>query len=113
MDLRRVVVTGMGMVSPLGCGIEATWSNILASKSGAVRVTDFEVGDIPCQIANRVPLGSYSEGKYNPDEWMDPKEQRRVDPFIVYAMAAATQAITDSGIDLSTKPEQDRAGTLI
>jgi 3-oxoacyl-[acyl-carrier-protein] synthase II len=113
MELRRVVVTGLGMVSPLGCGVEATWANILASKSGAVRITDFEVGDIACQIANRIPLGSYAEGKFNPDEWMEPKEQRKVDPFIIFAMAAATQAITDSGIDLSTKDEQDRAGVLI
>jgi len=113
MELRRVVVTGMGIVSPLGVGIEATWANILASRSGAVRITDFQVDDIACQIACRLPLGSYAEGKFNPDDWMEPKEQRKVDPFIIYAMAAATQAIEDSGIDLSTQAEQERSGVLI
>ena len=113
MQLRRVVVTGMGIAAPLGCGIDAVWSNILASKSGAKRIDDFEVGDLTCQIACRIPLGDYSEGKYNPDEWMEPKEQRKVDPFIVFGMAAATQAIKDSGIDLSTNEKQERAGVFI
>jgi len=113
MQLRRVVVTGMGMVSPLGCGIEPVWSNILAAKSGAVRVDDFEVDDLACQIACRIPLGSKAEGKFDPDEWMEPKEQRKVDPFIVFAMAAADQAIADSGIDLSKAEDQERAGVLI
>ncbi len=113
MQLRRVVVTGMGIVSPLGCGIEPVWSNILAAKSGAVRVDDFEVDDLACQIACRIPLGEKSEGRFNPDDWMEPKEQRKVDPFIVFAMAAADQAIADSGIDLSKTEDQERAGVLI
>ncbi|UJQ95931.1 beta-ketoacyl-ACP synthase II [Mariluticola halotolerans] len=111
--MRRVVVTGMGIVSPLGCGIEPVWSNILAAKSGAVRVDDFEVDDLACQIACRIPLGEKSEGRFNPDDWMEPKEQRKVDPFIVFAMAAADQAIADSGIDLSKTEDQERAGVLI
>ncbi len=113
MQLRRVVVTGMGIVSPLGCGIEPVWSNILAAKSGAIRVDDFEVDDLACQIACRIPLGDKSEGRFNPDDWMEPKEQRKVDPFIVFAMAAADQAIADSGIDLSKTEDQERAGVLI
>ncbi len=113
MDLRRVVVTGLGIVSPLGCGIEATWSNMLASKSGARRIDDFQVDDIACQIAHRIPLGDLADGKYNPDDWMEPKEQRKVDPFIVYAMAAATQALEDSGATPKTQEEQERAGVLI
>ena len=113
MELRRVVVTGMGMVSPLGCGVEATWANILASKSGARRVDDFEVSDIACQIAHRVPLGDYADGKFNADEWMDVKDHRKVDPFIIYAMAAAKQAIDDAGVEPKTKDEQERIGTLI
>lgn len=112
MTMRRVVVTGLGIVSPLGVGHETVWANILASKSGAQRVTDFEVDDLPCQIACRVPLGDTAEGKFNPDDWMEPKEQRKVDPFIVYAMAAATQAMRDSGIAL-TNEEKERAGVLI
>ncbi len=113
MELRRVVVTGIGIVSPLGCGVEATWSNILASKSGARRIDDFQVDDISCQIAHRIPLGDGAEGKFNPDEWMELKEQRKVDPFIIYAMAAATQAIEDAGVAPKSDEEAYRIGTLI
>ncbi|WDR07575.1 beta-ketoacyl-ACP synthase II [Devosia rhodophyticola] len=111
--MRRVVVTGMGIVSPLGCGIETTWSNILAGKNGVKRIDDFRVDDIACQIAARIPLGDYADGKYNPDEWMDVKDQRKVDPFIVYAMAAATQAIADAGVEPKTQEDQERTGVLI
>jgi 3-oxoacyl-[acyl-carrier-protein] synthase II len=113
MELRRVVVTGMGIVSPLGCGIDTTWQNMLQSRSGARRIDDFEVADIACQIACRVPLGSYAEGKFNPDDWMDVKEQRKVDPFIVFGMAAATQAIADAGVEPKTEEERERTGVLI
>jgi 3-oxoacyl-[acyl-carrier-protein] synthase II len=113
MELRRVVVTGMGIVSPLGCGVETTWSNILQGKSGARRIDDFEVDDIACQIACRVPLGSYAEGKFDPDDWMDVKEQRKVDPFIIYGMAAATQAIADAGVEPKTEAERERTGVLV
>lgn len=112
-QLRRVVVTGMGIVSPLGCGIETVWSNILAAKSGATRVNDMEVDDLACQIACRIPLGDYADGKYNADEWMAPKEQRKVDPFIVFAMAAADQAIKDSGLEFTKQEDQERSGVLI
>ncbi len=113
MELRRVVVTGMGAVTPLGCGVEATWTNILASKSGAQRIDDFQVDDIACQIAHRVPLGDYADGKFNADEWMDTKDQRKVDPFIIYAMAAAKQAIDEAGVEPKTKDEAERTGVLI
>jgi len=113
MELRRVVVTGMGAVTPLGCGVETTWANILASKSGAKRIDDFQVDDIACQIAHRIPLGSLAEGKFNPDDWMDSKEQRKVDPFIVFGMAAATMAIQDAGVEPKTQDEQERTGVLI
>src|ERR1043166_3364858 len=112
MELRRVVVTGMGMVSPLGCGVETTWSNILASKSGARRIDDFQVDDIACQIAHRIPLGPKAEGKFDPEEWMDPKELRTVDPFIAFAMAAADMAISDAGVEPKTEEEKERIGTL-
>ncbi|MBI4921356.1 MAG: beta-ketoacyl-ACP synthase II [Devosia nanyangense] len=111
--MRRVVVTGMGAVSPLGCGVETTWANILASKSGAKRIDDFQVDDIACQIAHRIPLGSLAEGKFSPDDWMDIKEQRKVDPFIVFAMAAASMAIADAGAEPKTQDEQERTGVLI
>jgi 3-oxoacyl-[acyl-carrier-protein] synthase II len=113
MELRRVVVTGLGAVTPLGCGVETTWANILASRSGAKRIDDFQVDDIACQIAHRVPLGDYAEGKFNPDEWMDVKDQRKVDPFIVYAMAAAKQAIDEAGVEPTTREEAERTGVLI
>ena len=113
MELRRVVVTGMGAVTPLGCGVEATWANILASKSGARRIDDFQVDDIACQIAHRVPLGDYAEGKFNADEWMDVKDQRKVDPLIIYAIAAAKQAIDEAGVEPTTKEEAERTGVLI
>jgi len=113
MELRRVVVTGLGTVSPLGCGVEPTWANILASRSGARRIDDFQVDDIACQIAHRIPLGPLSEGKFNPDDWMDSKEQRKVDPFIVFGMAAATQAIADAGVEPKTQEDAERTGVLI
>ena len=91
--MRRVVVTGLGMVTPLGCGVEPTWSRLLEGKSGANRIEGFKIDDLACQIACQIPLGDGSDGTFNADQWMEPKEQRKVDPFIVYAMAAATQAL--------------------
>jgi len=113
MTLRRVVVTGLGIVSPLGANVETVWRNILASKSGAARVAGFEVDDMACQIACQIPFGDTSDGKFNPDDWMDTKEQRKVDPFIVYGMAAAGQALQDSGFEAKTEEEKERAGVLI
>ena len=113
MELRRVVVTGLGTVNPLGCGVETTWANLLASKSGAKRIDDFQVDDIACQIAHRIPLGPLAEGKFSPDDWMDTKEQRKVDPFIVFAMAAASMAIADAGVEPRTQDEAERSGVLI
>jgi 3-oxoacyl-[acyl-carrier-protein] synthase II len=112
-QLRRVVVTGLGLVSPLGCGVDSTWKRLLAGESGARRITEFEVSDLSCQIANFIPRGATSEGKFNPDDWMEPKEQRRVDDFIVYAMAAADQAMADSGFKADTVEKQERSGVLI
>ena len=111
--MRRVVVTGLGMVTPLGCVVDVTWNNILAGKSGASRVTSFEVSDIACQIAAQVPRGPGSEGKFDPNDWMEPKEQRKVDDFIIYAMAAADQALTDANWHPSTDAERHATGTLI
>jgi 3-oxoacyl-[acyl-carrier-protein] synthase II len=111
--MRRVVVTGLGMVTPLGCGVEATWRNILAGASGASRVEAFEVSDLACQIACSIPLGDGSNGTFNPDQWMEPKEQRKVDPFIVYAMAAARQALDDAGWKPTSYEDQCASGVLI
>ena len=111
--MRRVVITGLGLVTPVGCGVEESWSALLASKSGARRIEEFEASDLSCQIANFVPRGKDGNGQFNPDDWMEPKEQRKVDDFIIFAMAAAEQAIKDSGISLKTADEQERSGVLI
>ena len=110
--MRRVVVTGLGMVTPLACGVEATWRRLLAGDSGAARVEDFDVSDLPCQIAAQVPRGRGSEA-LNPDDWMDPKEQRRVDDFIIYGMSAATQALRDANWAPETYEQQIETGVLI
>ena len=110
--MRRVVVTGLGMVTPLACGVEATWRRLLAGESGVGRVENFDVSDIACQIAAQIPLGA-SPDAFNPDDWMDPKEQRRVDDFIVYAMAAATQALRDADWEPETYDEEIETGVLI
>ncbi|MBN9260922.1 MAG: beta-ketoacyl-ACP synthase II [Hyphomicrobium sp.] len=111
--MKRVVVTGLGLVTPLGCGVEHTWSRLLEGRSGARRITEFEVADLAAQIAAFVPRGDGSAGTFNPDQWMEPKEQRKVDDFIIYAMAAADQAIADSGYAAKTKDQQERTGVLI
>jgi 3-oxoacyl-[acyl-carrier-protein] synthase II len=111
--MRRVVVTGMGMVTPLASGVEATWSRLLAGESGASRVDRFEVADLPCQIACQIPHGDGSDGTFNPDLSMEPKEQRKVDDFIVFAMAAADEALADSGWEPKTDDDQYTTGVLI
>ena len=111
--MRRVVVTGMGMVTPLGCGVEATWRRLVAGESGARKVDTFDVSDLPSRIACMIPRGSGADGTYNPDRWMEPKEQRKVDEFIVYAMCAARQAIEDAGCAPKTYDEQIAIGVMI
>jgi 3-oxoacyl-[acyl-carrier-protein] synthase II len=111
--MRRAVITGLGMVSPLGCGVEVSWQAMLAGKSGITRIESFQVDDLPCQIAGQIPHGSSDEGKFNPDEWMEPKESRKVDPFIVYAMAAADQALDDAGWHPESYEDRCATGVLI
>ncbi|NNH30230.1 beta-ketoacyl-ACP synthase II [Rhizobium sp. SEMIA 4085] len=111
--MRRVVITGTGMVSPLGCGTEVTWSRLLAGRSGARLVTEFEVDDLPAKIACRIPVGDGTEGTFNQDDWMEPKEQRKVDPFIIYGMAAADMALNDAGWHPENDEDQIATGVLI
>jgi 3-oxoacyl-[acyl-carrier-protein] synthase II len=111
--MRRVVVTGMGMVTPLACGVEATWKKLVAGDSGARKIDTFEVSDITCRIAGMIPVGDGSNGTYNPDQWMEPKEQRKVDKFIVYAMCAAKQALDHAGWHPKTPDEQNTTGVMI
>ena len=106
--MRRVVVTGLGMVSPLACGVEITWSRLIAGECGASRIETFDTSDLACQIAMPVPRGDGADGAFNPDEWMEPKEQRKVDDFIIYAVCAATQALADAG--WKPTPPRSRSG---
>ena len=111
--MRRVVVTGLGLVSPLGAGVELTWKRILESKSGAARIEKFDVSDLPCKIACEVKRGDGSNGSFLADKWMEPKEQRKVDDFIIYAMGAAGQALDDAGWHPKSRQDQVDTGVLI
>jgi 3-oxoacyl-[acyl-carrier-protein] synthase II len=111
--MRRVVVTGMGMLSPLACGVEPTWERLLKGQSGAKKIDTFDVSDIAAKIACVIPRGDGSDATYNPDQWMEPKEQRKVDDFIVYAMCAARQALDDAGWHPTSYEDQTTTGVLI
>jgi len=111
--MRRVVITGLGLVSPLAGNVQQSWSRLLAGKSGVMRVRDFEVDDLPAQIAARIPFGDGTDGTFNPDLHMEPKEQRKVDPFIVYAMAAANEALENAGWHPTSDEDQIATGVMI
>src|SRR5882757_8369208 len=111
--MRRVVVTGLGMLTPLGCGVDATWTRILAGQSGGKTIDTFDVSDLPCQVACFVPRGDGTDGTFNPDQWMEPKDQRKVDDFIIYAMCAAKQALDDANWHPQSDEDQWATGTLI
>ncbi|GJD77424.1 3-oxoacyl-[acyl-carrier-protein] synthase 2 [Methylobacterium gregans] len=111
--MRRVVVTGLGMVTPLGSGVEHVWSRLIAGDSGAAKVTSFETEDLACKIACQIPLGDGSDGTFNPDAYMEVKEQRKVDPFIVYAIAAAHQALDDADWHPTSHEDQCATGVLV
>ena len=111
--MRRVVVTGLGMVTPLGCGVEPTWKRLLKGESGAGKIDSFDVSDIACKIACEIPRGDGSNATFNPDQWMEPKEQRKVDEFILFAMCAARQALDDAGWRPTSYDEQTTTGVLI
>ena len=111
--MRRVVITGLGMVSPLASGVEESWSRLLAGQSGAGTITRFDASHLATTYACEVPRGDGSNGTYNPDDWMEPKEQRKVDEFIVYGMAAAEMAVKDSGWLPTDTPSLERTGVMI
>lgn len=111
--MRRVVITGIGMVSPLASGAEASWQRLLAGDNAARRIENFEVDDLSCQVACQIPLGDGSDGTFNADDWMEPKDQRKVDDFIIYAMAAADQALDDADWAPKDYEDQIRTGVLI
>jgi len=111
--MRRVVVTGMGMVTPLGCGVEPTWERLIAGQSGAVPIDRFDVSDLPARVAFQLPAGDSADGLFNADQWMDPKDQRKVDDFIIYGMAAARQALDDANWHPQSYEDQTRTGVMI
>ena len=111
--MRRVVVTGLGMVTPLACGVEPTWQRLINGDSGARRIDSFDVSDLPAKIACQVPRGDGSNGSFNADQWMEPKEQRKVDDFIVFAMCAARQALDDAGWKPLSNDDQIKTGVMI
>ncbi|MEM7719843.1 MAG: beta-ketoacyl-ACP synthase II [Pseudomonadota bacterium] len=111
--MRRVVVTGLGMVSPLASGVDETWNRLLAGQSAAGTITRFDAGHLATTYACEVPRGDGSDGTFNPDEWMEPKEQRKVDEFILYGMAAAEQAVKDAGWAPTDSESLERTGVMI
>ena len=107
--MRRVVVTGLGMVTPLASGVEETWERILEGQSGAGEITRFDNSRVTTKYACEIPFGDGTDGTFNPDEFMAPKERRKVDDFILYGMAAAEMAVKDA--DWMPEDEEDRLRT--
>jgi 3-oxoacyl-[acyl-carrier-protein] synthase II len=111
--MRRVVVTGLGLVTPLATGVEETWQRLVAGESGAGPITRFDASDLPCRIACELKRGDGTNGTFNADQWVDAKDQRRYDDFIIYGLAAVRQAVADSGWEPKTEDERCRTGVLI
>ena len=111
--MRRVVVTGLGLVTPLASGVEASWTRLLDGQSGAGTITRFDAGNLATNYACEVPYGDGSDGTFNPDDWMQEKDRRKVDDFILYGVAAAEQAVLDSGWLPQDDEGQERTGVMI
>ncbi|HXS42273.1 MAG TPA: beta-ketoacyl-ACP synthase II [Stellaceae bacterium] len=111
--MRRVVVTGLGLVTPLGVGAERVWKRLIAAESGIRSIQSFDVSDLPAKIAGQVPRGETASGDFNADDWVPTKDQRKMDEFIVFAMAAADQAVKDSGWAPQDEDGRERTGVMI
>ena len=111
--MRRVVVTGLGMVSPLADGVEVTWERLLAGESGAGMIEKFDTTNVITKYACEVPLGDGKNGTFNGDAYLEPKEQRKIDDFILFGMAAAQQAVQDSGWKPEADIDRERTGVMI
>ncbi|MBT5496312.1 MAG: beta-ketoacyl-ACP synthase II [Alphaproteobacteria bacterium] len=111
--MRRIVVTGMGVVTPLGIGVSHVWRRLLAGDSGITSIQSFDASDLACQIAGHVPVGETANGDYHVDDWVNSKDQRKMDPFIAFAIAAAEEAIKDSGWVATDDESRERTGVLI
>jgi 3-oxoacyl-[acyl-carrier-protein] synthase II len=111
--MRRVVVTGLGLLSPFGVGVEHGWRQILAGRSAARKITEFEVDDIACRIAHVIPRGDGADGTFNPEAFLEPKELRKISDFILYGIVAADEALKDSGWEPKTEEERCATGVMI
>ena len=111
--MRRVVITGLGMVTPLACGVEQTWARLIAGQSGAGPITRFDPSGVVTQYACEIPLGDGSDGTFNPEDWMAAKDRRKVDDFILYGMTAAVQAVRDAGWEPQDDEGRERTGVMI
>ena len=111
--MRRVVITGLGLVTPLASGVEASWKRLLNGQSGAGLITRFDADRVATKYACEVPLGDGTDGSFNSDDWMQPKERRKVDDFILYGIAAAEQAVRDSGWMPEDEQSRLRTGVMI
>ncbi|MGH7034452.1 MAG: beta-ketoacyl-ACP synthase II [Stellaceae bacterium] len=111
--MRRVVFTGLGLVTPLGVGAERVWKRLIAAESGIRSIQSFDVSDLPAKIAGQVPRGETASGDFNVDDWVPPKDQRKMDEFIVFAIAAAEQAVKDSGWLPQDDDGRERTGVMI
>jgi 3-oxoacyl-[acyl-carrier-protein] synthase II len=111
--MRRVVVTGLGLVTPLGAGVKTTWERLINGESGIRGIQRCDVSDLPCKIAGEVPMGETAHGHFNADDYVDAKDRRKMDLFIVYALAAAMQAVEDSGWMPEEEEARERTGVLI
>lgn len=111
--MRRVVVTGMGLVTPLGCGVQAVWDRLVAARSGVRSIQDFDVSDLPAKVAGQPPRGETADGYLNLDDYVSSKDQRKLDQFIVYGLIAAEQAVADSGWMPQDEESCDRTGVMI
>ena len=111
--MRRVVVTGLGMLTPLACGVEETWKRLLDGQSGAGPITRFDASHLATTYACEIPFGDGSDGTFNPDDWMAAKDRRKIDDFILYGMVAATQAVEDSGWEPRSDEDRERTGVMI
>jgi len=111
--MRRVVVTGMGLVTPLGIGLDQVWRRLLAGESGIGAIQSFDVSDLPARIAGQVPRGDRASGLFNADDWVPPKDHRKMDDFIIFAMGAAVQAVEDAGWLPENEEDRERTGVMI
>ena len=111
--MNRVVVTGMGLVTPFGCGSDHNWSSLISGKSSASKITKFDASEYKCQVACEVPLGKGDNGTFNAEDWIEKKELKKIDDFIKYAIVASEEAYKVSNLGQIHDPQSHRAGCII